>query len=47
MAKYFDIIIDSPPDVSNVNQWTFIIRYVATDGAPNERFFNIYSKLWT
>lgn len=37
-AKYFSIIVDSTPDISNVDQLTFVIRYVAPDGSPNERF---------
>lgn len=37
-SKYFSIIVDSTPDVSNVDQLTFVIRFVAPDGSPNERF---------
>lgn len=38
MEKCFGIIVDFTPDVSNVDQFTFVIRYVATDGSPNEVF---------
>lgn len=45
-AKYFSIIIDSTPDITHVDQLTFILRYVSEDGIPIERFFGflpIYS----
>ena len=37
-AKYFSIVVDSMPDVSNTDQLTFIVRYVLPDGTPVERF---------
>ncbi|XP_043271756.1 zinc finger MYM-type protein 1-like [Venturia canescens] len=37
-AKYFSMIIDSSPDISHVDQLTFVIRYVQNDGSPIERF---------
>lgn len=37
-AKYFSIIVDSTPDISHIDQLTFIIRYVLVDGTPIERF---------
>lgn len=37
-AKYFGIILDSTPDISNVDQLTFVLRYVTSDGVPIERF---------
>lgn len=37
LAKYFSISVDSTPDISHVDQLTFIIRYVK-DCAPVERF---------
>lgn len=37
-AKYFGIVLDSTPDISHVDQLTFVIRYVAVDGMPVERF---------
>jgi len=37
LAKYFSISVDSTPDLSHVDQLTFIIRYVK-DCVPVERF---------
>ncbi|CAG9790403.1 unnamed protein product [Diatraea saccharalis] len=36
-AKYYSISVDSTPDLSHVDQLTFIVRYVK-DGEPIERF---------
>lgn len=37
-AKYFSISVDSTPDISHVDQLSFIIRYVSKEGCPVERF---------
>ncbi|XP_035216519.1 uncharacterized protein LOC118189913 [Stegodyphus dumicola] len=37
-AKYFSICVDSTPDISHVDQLSFIVRYVSEDGCPVERF---------
>lgn len=38
-AKYYSIIVDSTPDISHVDQLTFVLRYVLSDsGIPIERF---------
>jgi len=34
-CKYFSIIFDSTPDISHVNQLSFVLRYVK-DGTPVE-----------
>lgn len=45
-ATYFSMIIDSTPDISHVDQLSFVLRYVLLDGQIIERFFtfiDIYS----
>jgi hypothetical protein len=37
-AKYYSISVDSTPDIFHIDQLTFIIRYVAKNGRPVERF---------
>ncbi|XP_050064958.1 zinc finger MYM-type protein 1-like [Aphis gossypii] len=36
-AKYFSVVVDSTPDISNSDQLSFVQRYVL-DGHPKERF---------
>lgn len=40
VATYFSLIVDSTPDVSHVDQLTFVLRYVLPNGAIMERFFS-------
>ncbi|GLV38526.1 hypothetical protein CBL_05118 [Carabus blaptoides fortunei] len=37
-SKYYLVIVDSTPDVSNTDQLTVVIRYLASDGKIFERF---------
>jgi hypothetical protein len=38
-AGYFSLSVDSTPDISHIDQLTFIMRYVSPeDGLPSERF---------
>lgn len=37
-SKYFSVIIDPTPDLAHIDQLSFIIRYVKTNGEPVERF---------
>uniref|UniRef100_A0A3B4ULL1 DUF4371 domain-containing protein n=1 Tax=Seriola dumerili TaxID=41447 RepID=A0A3B4ULL1_SERDU len=37
-AKYFSIIVDSTPDMSHVDQLTFVFRFVSEKGRVVERF---------
>ncbi|EFN68185.1 Zinc finger MYM-type protein 1, partial [Camponotus floridanus] len=42
-AKYFSISVDSTPDISHIDQLSFILRYVNdNDGMPVERFLCFY-----
>ena len=34
-TKYYSIVVDSSPNVSNVYQLTFVILYDSSDGTPN------------
>lgn len=38
LAKYFSVSVDSTPDITHVNQLTFILRYVSPEGCIEERF---------
>ena len=38
-AKYFSLIVDSTPDLSHIDQLTFVVRYVSQEGKVFERFF--------
>lgn len=37
-STYYSISIDSTPDISNIDQLSFVIRYVNSIGEPVERF---------
>ena len=37
-VKYYSIIVDGSPDISHVDQLSFVIRYVQENGVPIERF---------
>ena len=37
-AKYFSTIVDSTPDMSHVDQLTFVFRFVSEKGGVVERF---------
>uniref|UniRef100_A0A8P4KG01 TTF-type domain-containing protein n=1 Tax=Dicentrarchus labrax TaxID=13489 RepID=A0A8P4KG01_DICLA len=38
LAKYFAISVDSTPDITHVDQLTFILRYISPEGCIEERF---------
>ena len=38
LAKKFSIAVGSTPDISHVDQLSFIVRYVSEDGCTVERF---------
>lgn len=42
-AKYYSISIDSTPDISHVDQLSFIFKYVQKSGCPVERFLCFFS----
>lgn len=37
-AKYYSFTVDSTPDMSHIDQLTFVVRYVLPDRTPVERF---------
>lgn len=37
-AKYFSVIVDTTPDVTHVDQLTFVFRFVSEKGKVVERF---------
>ncbi|KYN00128.1 Zinc finger MYM-type protein 1 [Cyphomyrmex costatus] len=37
-AKYYSMSADSTPDISHIDQLTFILRYITKGGVPKERF---------
>lgn len=37
-AKYFSLVVDSTPDLSHIDQLTFVVRYVSQEGKVFERF---------
>lgn len=37
-SQYFSVVVDSTPDISHVDQLSFVIRYVKQSGEPVERF---------
>lgn len=37
-AKYFSLIVDSTPDISHIDQLSFIIRYLDKENKIQERF---------
>ncbi|CAL1678226.1 unnamed protein product [Lasius platythorax] len=45
-AKYFSIAVDSTPDITHIDQLSFIIRYVKEDGARSNAFLVCYHA-WT
>lgn len=44
-ARYFFCSIDSTPDISHIDQLSFIIRYVNNQGEPVERFVRFIDKI--
>lgn len=38
LNKYYSISVDSTPDIRNIDQLVFILRYMTEDGDPVERF---------
>ncbi|KAJ8670472.1 hypothetical protein QAD02_001731 [Eretmocerus hayati] len=37
-SLYYSVIVDSTPDIAHIDQLTFIIRCILSDGSPVERF---------
>jgi len=42
--KYFSIIVDSTPDITHIDQLSFIVRYVNDQGLQLNDFLNLYQK---
>ncbi|XP_022182825.1 uncharacterized protein LOC111042505 [Myzus persicae] len=42
-AKYYSLIVDSTPDIANVDQLVIALRYVLPSGVPAERFLILIS----
>ncbi|KAE9536631.1 hypothetical protein AGLY_007033 [Aphis glycines] len=38
IAKYYSLIVDSTPDIANVDQLVIALRYVLPSGVPSKRF---------
>ncbi|XP_053568207.1 zinc finger MYM-type protein 1-like [Bombina bombina] len=45
IAKYYGISVDSTPDISHVDQLTFILRYIRPDGIAVERFMGFIANV--
>ena len=39
-SKYYSVILDSTPDISHIDELSFVIRYVRRGSQPTERFLN-------
>lgn len=44
-STYYSISIDSTPDVSNIDQLSFVIRYINSIGEPVERFLGFIENI--
>jgi len=44
-STYYSISVDSTPDISNVDQLSFVIRYVNSIGEPVERFLGFMENI--
>lgn len=44
-SKYYSISVDSTPDITHVDQLTFILRYCSTEGKPKERFVKFLDRV--
>ncbi|XP_025195655.1 zinc finger MYM-type protein 1-like [Melanaphis sacchari] len=44
-STYFSISVDSTPDISNIDQLSFVVRYVNSVGEPVERFLGFIENI--